>query len=131
MAAPTNNWCFVRAHPIGLMLTTTSKGAGLKVTYLFILACLIGTISAAEEAAPALVSNPLYQKNCAKCHGKTAKGRRMGGPALISGKVSDASVDNLRSIITNGKGRMPKFSEKLAPAEIGQLIMQIKAANQK
>jgi len=55
----------------------------------------------------------------------------MGGPALISGKVSDASVDDLRSIITNGKGRMPKFSEKLAPAEIGQLIMQIKAANQK
>lgn len=87
--------------------------------------------AAADETQPALASNPVYQKRCAKCHGKTAKGRHMGSPALISNKVSDASVNDLRSIINNGKGRMPKFSGKLTPAEIDQLIMQIKAANQK
>jgi len=103
----------------------------LKTVHLIILSCLICAISVAEETAPTLASNPVYEKRCAKCHGKSAKGRHMGGPALISGKVSDASVEDLRTIIINGKGRMPKFDGELTVAEIDQLIMQIKAANQK
>ena len=78
-----------------------------------------------------LTDNPIYQKNCAKCHGKAAGGRHFGGPALISEKAASASVDDLRNIITNGKGHMPKFSGKLTDSEVDALVAQIKTANAK
>src|SRR5579862_394391 len=74
-----------------------------------------------------LTANPVYQRNCAKCHGKTAEGRHFGGPSLVSSNVVAMSSDDLRSIITNGKGHMPKFAGKLTPEEIDQVVAQIKA----
>lgn len=107
----------------------------MKTIYLLILTlCLCGTIAAAADQdthASALTSNSIYQKNCAKCHGKTAGGRHFGGPSLISEKVSSASIDDLRTIISNGKGHMPKFAGKLTSTDEDLLLMQIKAANQK
>jgi mono/diheme cytochrome c family protein len=78
-----------------------------------------------------LTANPVYQKECAKCHGKSAEGRHFGGPSLVSSKIAPASADDLRNIINNGKGRMPKYSTKLSSEEINRLILQIKAANTK
>ena len=107
----------------------------MKTIYLLVLALCLGcTIAEAEDRdtrSSALTSNSVYQKNCAKCHGKTAGGRHFGGPSLISEKVSSASIDDLRTIIDNGKGHMPKFAGKLTPADVDGLLMQIKAANQK
>jgi mono/diheme cytochrome c family protein len=74
-----------------------------------------------------LTANPVFQKNCAKCHGKTAEGRHFGGPSLISEKTAATSADDLRNIITNGKGRMPKNAGKLTSEEIDTLVHQIKA----
>jgi len=74
-----------------------------------------------------VASNPIFEKNCAKCHGKTAEGRHFGGPSLRSEKAKSASADDLRNIITNGKGRMPKYGGKLTPEEIDTLIQQIKS----
>jgi hypothetical protein len=76
-----------------------------------------------------LSKNTIFQKNCAKCHGKTADGRHFGGPSLISDKVS--SADDLRRIITNGKGRMPRYASKLTSEEIDTLVQQLKALNKK
>ena len=42
-----------------------------------------------------------------------------------------ASADDLRNIITNGKGHMPKCASKLTPEEIDTLVQQIKALNKK
>lgn len=78
-----------------------------------------------------LTANPVFHKNCAKCHGKTAAGRHFGGPSLISEKTTGASADDLRNIITNGKGRMPKYASKLTPEQIDTLVQQIKALNKK
>ena len=78
-----------------------------------------------------LTGNPVYQKNCAKCHGKSAEGRHFGGPSIVSKKTADASADDLGNIISNGKGRMPKYTGKLSSEEINRLILQIKAANTK
>lgn len=78
-----------------------------------------------------LTTNPVYEKNCAKCHGKSADGRFMGGPSLIAEKATAASADDLRNIITNGKGRMPKFTGKLTADEIDTLVQQIKSAAKK
>jgi mono/diheme cytochrome c family protein len=101
---------------------------------LFFSCCLLITPAAlfAQTSADAsLMTNPVYQKNCAKCHGKTAEGRHFGGPSLISDKTTAASDDELRGVIANGKGRMPKYAGKLSPEEINTLVEQITALNKK
>ena len=87
----------------------------------------IGVSAQTPDSDGSLIHNPVYQRNCAKCHGKAATGRHFAGPTLASEKVTAASSDDLRNIISNGKGHMPKFAGKLKPEEIDQLIAQIKA----
>jgi cytochrome c551 len=79
------------------------------------------------DTGATLTANPVFQKNCAKCHGKTAEGRHFAGPSLISEKIAATSADDLSNIINNGKGRMPKYASKLTPEEIDTLVQQIKA----
>jgi len=88
-------------------------------------------LSAQTSAGGGLVENPVFHKSCAKCHGKTAEGRHFGGPSLISDKTKAVSGDDLRNIISNGKGRMPKYASKLSSEEISTLVEQIKALNKK
>ena len=78
------------------------------------------------DAGATLTANPVFQKNCAKCHGKTAEGRHFAGPSLISEKTAATSASDLRNMISNGKGRMPKFANKLTPEEIDTLVQQIR-----
>ena len=97
-------------------------------------ASLLVFASASAQTPPAdsgLLANPAYVKDCAKCHGKTAEGRHFGGPALISAKTAAASADELRDLIANGKGHMPKFAGKLTAGEIEHLVTQIQALNKK
>lgn len=83
------------------------------------------------EADKGLTANPVFTKNCAGCHGKTAEGRHFGGPSLVSEKAAAASEDDLRNIITNGKGHMRKYGSKLTAEEINTLVQQIRALNKK
>lgn len=99
------------------------------IAFLFGTPALVFAQTSASNAT--LTTNPVFEKNCAKCHGKTAAGRHFGGPPLVSEKVTAASADDLRNLITNGKGRMPKFASKLTPEEIDALVQQIKSLNQK
>jgi mono/diheme cytochrome c family protein len=95
---------------------------------------LLFSAVAFSQATPAngtLTENPVFRNNCAKCHGKTAEGRHFGGPSLISEKMAAASSDDLRNIISNGKGRMPKYAGKLKPEEIDALAQQIQELNKK
>jgi mono/diheme cytochrome c family protein len=93
--------------------------------------CSFALTSLSAQTPPpdaGLTANPVYQKDCAKCHGKAAEGRHFGGPSLVS---TAASADDLRNIIANGKGRMPKYAGKLTPEEIDTLVQQIKTLNTK
>ena len=109
----------------------------MKKSRLTIVVCaLFFAIAAAAFAqTPAtdasLTANPVFQKNCQKCHGKTAMGRHFAGPSLASDKVAAASADDLRKIISDGKGHMPKFAAKLTPEEIDALVHQVQALSQK
>jgi mono/diheme cytochrome c family protein len=78
-----------------------------------------------------LTEDRVYKEQCAKCHGKTAEGRHFGGPSLISKKTAAASVEDMRNVIANGKGRMPKYAGKLTSEEIDNLVQQIRALNGK
>jgi mono/diheme cytochrome c family protein len=107
----------------------------LKTSRLTIAVCssLFVLTTAFAQTPPAdatLITNPVFQTKCAKCHGKTAEGRHFGGPSLISDKTAAASMEDLRSIITNGKGHMPKFASKLTLEEIDTLVQQIKKPEQ-
>jgi|ERR1700730_7238692 mono/diheme cytochrome c family protein len=106
----------------------------LKISKVTIVICwLVFALAACFGQAPAsdtsLSKNTIFQKNCAKCHGKTAEGRHFGGPSLISDKVS--SADDLRRIITNGKGRMPRYASKLTSEEIDTLVLEIETLNKR
>lgn len=101
---------------------------------MFMLVFWVALAAAFAQKAPpdaGLTENPVFLKDCAKCHGKTAEGRHFAGPALISEKTAATSADELREIIANGKHRMPKFGGKLTPEDIDVLVQQIKAANKK
>ena len=78
-----------------------------------------------------LTGNPVFQKNCTKCHGKTAEGRTFGGPSLVSDRATATSADELRAVITDGKHHMPKYAGKLTPEQIDILVQQIKSTNKK
>jgi mono/diheme cytochrome c family protein len=103
----------------------------MKASRLAVAICsLLFALTAAAQTPPAatLTENPVFQKDCAKCHGKTGEGRHFAGPSLVSEKTTSTSADELRDIITNGKHHMPKFAGKLTPEEINTLVDQIKAA---
>jgi mono/diheme cytochrome c family protein len=85
----------------------------------------------AQPSDSTLTTNPVFVKNCAKCHGTNAVGRHFRGPSLKSDKVANASEDEVRQIIRNGKGHMPKYAGKLTSDEIDTLVQQINALNKK
>ena len=108
--------------------------SNMSIKIISALTLLLFSAVAFSQASPAngsLTENPVFRNNCAKCHGKTAEGRHFGGPSLISEKMAASSSDDLRNIISNGKGRMPKYAGKLKAEEIDALAQQIQALNKK
>ena len=95
---------------------------------IIVIASLLTLCAQAQEPAQdaSLANNPVYQQNCAKCHGKKGDGRTFAGPSLVAEKTTSVPADDLRTTITNGKHRMPKFGEKLSAADIDTLVTQIK-----
>jgi mono/diheme cytochrome c family protein len=107
----------------------------LKISQLIIAVCaLLFALTAVSAQTPpsdaTLTANPVFQKSCAKCHGKTAEGRHFGGPSLISERTA-ATFADLRNLITNGKSRMPKYASKLTSEEIDTLVQQIRSSKSK
>jgi mono/diheme cytochrome c family protein len=107
------------------------KPLGLALAGYFLFLALTAASAQTGSSDSTLQANPVFRNNCAKCHGKTAVGRHFGGPSLISEKATAASPDELRNMITDGKGRMPKYTSKLTSDEIDTLVRQIKALNKK
>ncbi len=103
----------------------------LTIAIAFSLLAFITTFTQTPPTDPGLLANPVYVKDCAKCHGKTAEGRHFGGPSLISDKTAAASTEDIRNIIVNGKGHMPKFAGKLTTEEIETLVRQTQALHKK
>jgi mono/diheme cytochrome c family protein len=101
----------------------------LTIAAYFLFSALVPCSAQTPPSDETLAANPIFQKNCSKCHGKSAEGRHFGGPSLISAKAT--STDDLHKIITNGKGRMPKYIGKLTSDEIDTLAQEINKLNKK
>ena len=92
----------------------------------FLLVCsFVATTTLAQST---LISDPIYEKQCAKCHGKNADGRHFGGPSLATTQLS---ADDLKAVIENGRKRMPAFKTKLTDEQITTLVSEIKNLSKK
>jgi mono/diheme cytochrome c family protein len=69
----------------------------------------------------------LYKSKCAACHGadgsgNTAVGKSMKLRDLRSADVQKQTGEELTAMITNGKGAMPAYKDKLTSDQIKQLV---------
>jgi mono/diheme cytochrome c family protein len=102
-------------------LTLISR-RNLRIIYLLI--CLIiFNISVTKAQSTALTGKALFETKCAKCHGNDGTKGRWGAKNL---KISKLNDDELLKIISTGKGFMPNWSKKLAPAQILSVAAYIK-----
>ena len=72
-----------------------------------------------------------FKAKCAMCHGadgkgETGMGKTMKVRDLGSADVQGQSDADLNGIITNGKGKMPKYDGKLSKDQIGDLVKYIR-----
>jgi len=86
---------------------------------------VFSTWSLADSAADT------YKAKCAACHGADGKGDTSTGKMmkirdLSSPEVQSQSDADLAKIITNGKGKMPKYEGKLTADQINDLVKYIR-----
>ena len=79
--------------------------------------------SSAEEAGRAV-----YQSNCRLCHGTDLAGQPPAVPTLVD-VSSRLTADQIRSVVTHGRGPMPAFS-KLSPAALDSLLAYLSHPDQ-
>ncbi len=94
-------------------------------TTLLLACCLVASAAFGQSS---LSSDPNYQKQCAKCHGKNADGKHFGGPALTTTQLS---LDDVKAVIENGRNKMPAFKGKLTDDRIFALAAEIKDLSKK
>jgi cytochrome c6 len=72
-----------------------------------------------------------FKAKCAMCHGADGKGDSGMGKTLKVRDLGSADVQgqsdaDLNGIITNGKGKMPKYDGKLSKDQISDLVKYIR-----
>ncbi len=85
----------------------------------------LSTPAAADDAAAT------YKAKCAMCHGADGKGdtpvgKKMGIRDLTSADVQKASDEELITITTKGKNKMPGYENKLSAAQIKDIVAYIR-----
>jgi len=81
--------------------------------------------------SPAQSGGDTFKAKCAMCHGADGKadnamGKTMKIRDLGSADVQSQSDADLQGIITNGKGRMPKYDGKLTKDQISDVVKFIR-----
>lgn len=82
----------------------------------------------AEDPALAAASKPLFDDNCATCHGEDGKGMRDVGSANLTDAIwlygSDPAT--IHATILHGRhGQMPAFATRLSPADIAKVAIYV------
>ena len=91
-----------------------------------VLAFMFSTYTFADSGAD------IYKTKCSACHGKNGAGDTMLGKnlklrPLSSNDVQKQSDDELFTIISKGKRRMPPFDRKLSKDQIHDLVKYIRS----
>ncbi|HVB87884.1 MAG TPA: cytochrome c [Candidatus Dormibacteraeota bacterium] len=89
-------------------------------------------------AAPAFGQGgaSVFKSRCAGCHGADGKGdtgigKSMHMRSLASSEVQKQSDKELTTIISDGKGAMPAYKDKLSGSEIKGLVSYIREFGKK
>ncbi len=91
---------------------------------------LVGLV--AVIAVPAMAADEgkaLYDSKCAMCHGKdgVAKPMAKGAGNFNDPKWQAANpAEAIEKVVTSGKGKMPKYGDKLKPEEIKAVAAHVK-----
>ncbi len=96
----------------------------------FLLLAVVGLFLAAVPAR-AQDAAGLFKAKCAACHGadgggNTAVGKSLKLRDLRSADVQKQTNEELTAIITNGKGGMPAYKDKLTGDQIKELVAHIR-----
>lgn len=95
----------------------------LRKIYLLIVFIVLCSTSITKAQSNTLFGKALFENKCAKCHGNDGTKGRLGAKNLQISKLSD---DELTKTISTGKGFMPNWGKKLAPAQIASVVNYIK-----
>jgi mono/diheme cytochrome c family protein len=108
------------------------------ITLVALLACfsIPFSVSAArpdkKSADDAQGAAGIYDKECAKCHGKDGRGKSFKGKMTHARNFTDAkwqdgvTDDQLAKSIADGKDKMPAFGKKLSADEIKSLVSYVR-----
>jgi cytochrome c6 len=98
-------------------------------TVFAVLALFISFQGTVLAAPPDQTGQMLFNHNCATCHSQngtpTAVGKSLNAPDLGSAPVRNQTNAQLQQIISNGKGNMPAFKDKLSQAEVDSLVAYV------
>ena len=101
----------------------------LRMGLVVLLAC--GLVAACASPALAQDAAATYKAKCAVCHGPDGKGGKMGTKDFAAPDVQKESDAEMAGIIANGKGKMPKYADKLKDNEIKDLVTYIRGLTKK
>lgn len=78
----------------------------------------------------------VFQQNCILCHGedgtgKTPPGTALGAHDLTSREVAKKTDAELMQTISQGRNKMPAFSEKLSDSQIHDVILYVRTLGKK
>jgi len=86
----------------------------------FITLCYVTIAKAQDEP---LTGKALFEKKCATCHGNDGTRGRFGAKNL---QISTLNNDELITMVSTGKGIMPKWGKKLTQEQILSVVEYIK-----
>jgi len=93
-------------------------------------ALLAALLGAAPAAARADDGGQMYGKKCLACHGLDGAGnkplgKKVGAPDLRRSTLTQAEMER---VISEGKGRMLPYRDKLTPEQIAAIAAHVKSA---
>jgi len=83
------------------------------------LTAVLLVVAGAAHAAPPMPGQLIYQKNCARCHGKDGRLGLNGAHDLTK---SNLNAFGRTYLVTSGMGKMPAFGKMLTPAQVQQVV---------
>jgi len=107
-----------------------------KLSRIATLSILAASISLSNIYAVADDAAGTYKAKCSACHGadgkgETAMGKKMGMRDLASPDVQKMSDDELATVISDGKDKMPSYKKSLKPEQVKELVGYIRSLAKK
>ena len=99
--------------------------------YARIAVVLLLIVSLAGVASAENPGKGIFTSKCIICHGadgtgKTQIGKTLKIPDFHSPEIKKLPDADLKTVITNGKNKMPPFKEKLTEAQIDQVLSYVR-----